>query len=173
MRKLIIILATLLLCSCSNQNHTNHLTLSEEKAVYIKNIDGDTITVLYNDVTKNVRLIGVDTPESKKNKKAKEDALKQKKKIEQIVAQGKESSLFMSKLIKKGDFVYLEFDKQKTDKYNRLLAYVYSNNTMINSTLIKEGYAYPMTIKPNIKYAKQFKAEHLEAVKNKKGLYDE
>jgi len=172
MKKIALIFLSLLLVSCSKPTlQQQYSSLNVEKAVYIKNIDGDTLTVLYNGVTSNVRLIGVDTPESKKNAKAKSDALKQHVTVEQIVKQGKEAYTFTSSLMKKNDEVFLEFDKEKTDKYKRLLAYVYLNNTMINSTLVKDGYAVPMSIKPNVKYAKQFKEQYTQAVKEKKGLW--
>jgi len=91
---LLLLLPFLYSCQASpsqNLSSPNSPTIKVEQAKYIKNIDGDTITVLYQGVTTNVRLIGIDTPESKRNAKAKSDALKQKKTVDQVVAQGKAS----------------------------------------------------------------------------------
>jgi micrococcal nuclease len=53
--------------------------------------------------------------------------------------------------------VRLEFDVERFDNYNRVLAYVYlMDNTMINLTLLEKGYAKTMPIEPNTKYADIF-----------------
>lgn len=46
---------------------------------------------------------------------------------------------------------------KKTDKYGRLLAYVWlSDGRMLNEVLIREGYAQVYTIPPNVKYQERF-----------------
>ena len=70
--------------------------------------------------------------------------------------------------------VRLEYDVGKTDRYKRILAYVYlEDGTFINAKLIKEGFATVMTIPPNVKYAELFVMLEQEARKNDKGLWDE
>jgi micrococcal nuclease len=92
-------------------------------------VDGDTVDIspAVNGVTR-LRLIGVDTPETKDP-----DCGKQ--------PYGEEASDFTESRLKNQE-VGLEFDVEKTDRYKRLLAYVYpTNEEMFNETLLKEGYA--------------------------------
>jgi micrococcal nuclease len=71
-------------------------------------IDGDTILLVNEE---RVRLIGVDTPETKHPQKP----------VERF---GKEAYLFTKSMVE-GKNVRLEYDQQRRDKYKRLLAYVY------------------------------------------------
>ena len=70
--------------------------------------------------------------------------------------------------------VTLEFDVEKTDKYNRLLAYVYlEDGTMLNKKLLEEGYAKLATYPPNVKYVDEFKAIQKEAREENRGFWAE
>src|SRR4051812_3461469 len=71
----------------------------------LRTIDGDTIEVEQDGKAVKVRLIGVDTPETVHPSKP-------------VEAFGKEASKFTANLLK-GESVYLEFNKDKTDKYGR------------------------------------------------------
>ena len=51
---------------------------------------------------------------------------------------------------------------------------VYKNNSwhvFLNATIIKAGYATPMTIPPSVKYADLFKELYEEAREQKRGLW--
>ena len=118
-----------------------------------------------------MRLIGVDTPESRYNNKLVRDSQRSRKDTETILKMGKEASSFTRKLVE-GKRVKLVFDAQKHDKYGRLLAYVYlEDGTFVNGKIIEEGYAQVMTIAPNVKYAKTFLKLEREARQKKKGLW--
>lgn len=54
--------------------------------------------------------------------------------------------------------VGLEFDVERTDRYDRLLAYVYKGSEMFNETLLEEGYAQVATFPPNVRYVDRFLA---------------
>ena len=133
------------------------------EAQVIKVTDGDTIQVLINNTKEKVRLIGVDTPETKHPKKG-------------VQYYGKEASQFTKSQLE-GRTVYLEFDVGQRDRYKRILAYVWldPNETnpraMFNSILLLEGYAQLMTIQPNVKYADLFKEYQREARENNRGLW--
>ncbi|MBP1735352.1 MAG: thermonuclease (TNase) (Micrococcal nuclease)(nuclease), partial [Deltaproteobacteria bacterium] len=111
-------------------------------AIVVRVVDGDTLKIEMNGHEEAVRLIGIDTPESKINKKAKKDAVKTNHDIETITAMGREAARYVRTLIRKGDTVSIEFDVQKRDKYNRLLVYAYlTDGKMLNEEIIKAGYA--------------------------------
>jgi micrococcal nuclease len=117
-------------------------------------IDGDTI-ILSN--REKVRLIGVDTPETKHPNKP-------------VEHYGKEASAFTKKMVE-GRPVRLEYDWQQRDKYGRLLAYVYlMDGTFLNAEIIKQGYGHGYTRFP-FKYLDQFRQYEKEARENKRGLW--
>ncbi len=85
---------------------------------------------------------------------------------------GRRAYEFTKKLVE-GKRVSLEFDVEKYDKYDRLLAYVYlkDGGTFVNAEIVKQGYASLMTIPPNAKYANLFLKLYQEARNNKRGLW--
>jgi len=91
---------------------------------------GDTITVSNGEDSFVVRLIGVDTPETKHPNKP-------------IQCYGPEASMYTDQLLA-GEVVRLEVDPQsdEVDRYERKLRYVYrsSDNLFINKALIEQGY---------------------------------
>ncbi|MDP8262724.1 MAG: thermonuclease family protein [Candidatus Ancaeobacter aquaticus] len=138
----------------------------------VRVIDGDTIEIKYKDKIESVRLIGIDTPESRANKKAWRDAKRSGRDIRTITKMGKQAVGYVKTLVKGGDEVKIEFDVQKRDKYKRLLGYVYlRNGKMLNEEIIIAGYASPMTIPPDVKYQDKFLNAYKEARKNKRGIW--
>jgi len=110
--------------------------INYEEAVVVKNIDGDTIKVSIKGKEENVRLIGVDTPET----------VHPSKPVEEF---GKEASDFTKAMCPVGSTVYLTYDWNPRDKYNRLLAYVWfrvgSTYVMQNLNIIANGYGNAYT----------------------------
>jgi len=142
------------------------------KATVVQVVDGDTLRIEMDGQEQAVRLIGIDTPESKINKKAKKDSIKTNYDVETITAMGKEAARYVRTLVRKGDTVGLEFDVQKRDKYNRLLVYAYlSDGKMLNEEIVKAGYANIMTYPPNVRYQDRFVRAYREARDTKRGLY--
>ena len=145
-----------------------------EKATVTKIVDGDTIYVNQNGNTLKVRLIGIDTPESRYNSKAERDSDRSGEDLKAILAQGKRATAYLKSILRKGDTVTLEYDLQQYDKYGRTLAYVYlSDGRMLNELIIASGYASPMTIPPNIKHKDLFLKAYQEARYHKLGLWAE
>ncbi|ODN29987.1 thermonuclease family protein [Fervidobacterium thailandense] len=131
-------------------------------------VDGDTIKVRTLTGELTVRLIGVNTPETRHPTKGAEPY-------------GREAKEFTKKMLL-GKRVYLEFDVQRTDKYGRTLAYVWLEKPrkftedeirekMFNAILLLEGYAQIMTVPPNVKYADVFVELQREARQNSRGLW--
>ncbi|WP_457621567.1 thermonuclease family protein [Persephonella sp.] len=159
------------------------------KAKVIRVIDGDTIVVSVPEVMFNkrkklknlrftVRLIGIDTPESKPNRRSKIQSEHSKKDVKTIIQLGKEAKAFTQNILRKSGkkrafkTVFLEFDVQPQDRYGRLLAYVWlPDGKMLNEVIICSGYAYPLTVPPNVKYKDTFLKCFKEARKNQRGLW--
>lgn len=145
---------------------------SLDTAVIQRVVDGDTLKIHYKGQTENIRLIGVDAPESSANKKAQKDARRSGHDIETLTAMGKEATNYVERIVRSGDEVRLEFDVQHRDRYGRLLCYVYlSDGKMLNEEITKAGYAQVMTYPPNVKYQEKFTKAYKETRENKRGLW--
>lgn len=121
-------------------------------------IDGDTIEL---EGEQKVRYIGIDTPETVDPRRDPQ-------------CFGKEASLQNKQLVE-GKEIYLEKDVSETDRYGRLLRYIYleENGISINEQLVKEGYAVASSYPPDIKYQEKLTAAEQEARNNQKGLWQE
>jgi micrococcal nuclease len=101
------------------------LLYGEDTVRFLGVVDGNTLKVRCKGIEESVRLIGIDAPESRINKKARNDAQRSGEDLKTIIAMGREATNYVKTLIKPGDTVKMEFDVQKRDKYGRLLGYVY------------------------------------------------
>ena len=127
----------------------------------VRVVDGDTIVVLINGVQEKVRLIGVDTPEIFDPRGS-------------VQCFGEEASAFTKSLLE-NKFVRLEADASQddSDKYERLLRYVYLDDTLVNERIISEGYGHEYTYRRPYKYQTEFKNAEKSARESKKGLWAE
>ena len=130
-----------LLASCSSGAITENKVLVTILTV----IDGDTVDIEIDGQTERVRLIGVNTPETKHPTKP-------------IECFGPEASAYMTQLLPKGTDVRIERDTEARDRYGRMLLYLYRNsdNLFINLDLISRGYGTPMSIEPNTLHRSDF-----------------
>ena len=90
----------------------------------VRVVDGDTLLI---EQGHRIRLLGVDTPETKHPNRPAEPW-------------GAEASAFTRDLIE-GREVRLEFDRERQDRYGRWLAYVFVDGVMLNELLIRQGYS--------------------------------
>ena len=141
-----------------------------ETAVVTRVVDGDTVEV---DITGrnegvgigaarsgdsyDVRLIGIDTPESVKPGSP-------------VECFGRESSAALKALIE-GSEVRLVKDVEEVDGYQRLLRYVYLGDEMANARLVANGYAHAYTYPPNVRWSELFVQLEREARENDRGLW--
>jgi len=131
-------------------------------------VDGGTLKLSNGE---HVRLIGIDTPESRDNPKLRRDSTRTGQDVKTIIEQGKKATEFTKKLVE-GKQVRLEYDVQQRDKYGRLLAYVYlEDGTFVNAEIMKAGYAQVMTIPPNVKHQDLFLKLQKEAREQRRGLW--
>lgn len=134
------------------------LGVEGQETVVIEAIDGDTIEIAGG---QRVRYIGIDTPETVDPRRP-------------VGCYGKEASLENKSLVE-GKKVILEKDVSETDKFNRLLRYVYvkdeGKTIFINEYLAREGFAKSSSYPPDIKYQQVFIEAEREARELKKGLW--
>lgn len=143
------------------QNNTQHIEyVSKQQAYVTKVIDGDTIEVSIDGKEYKVRYIGIDTPETVNPNKP-------------VEYYGKEASNENQRLVL-NKTVYLEKDVSDTDKYGRLLRYVYlDSSTMVNYLLVRNGFAYEKAYTPDVKYLSLFIEAETYAKTNNLGLWNQ
>ncbi|MBO7720520.1 thermonuclease family protein [Candidatus Saccharibacteria bacterium] len=122
-------------------------------------VDGDTIVVSDGASEQKVRMIGIDTPETKNPKKP-------------VECFGPESSNYLTSLLA-GKIVQLESDSTQSnaDVYGRLLRYVYYDNQNVNLLMISSGYAFEYLFNNPYKYHDVFVRAENEARNSQKGLW--
>ncbi|MEK7580672.1 MAG: thermonuclease family protein [Patescibacteria group bacterium] len=129
-------------------------TISQAGIKVIRVVDGDTIEI---EGGQRVRYIGIDTPETVHPQKV-------------VQCFGKEASEKNKELVE-GKSVTLTKDVSETDKYGRLLRYVYIGDIMVNDFLVRQGYAYSSSYPPDVAHQEEFKEAELEARQGDRGLW--
>ncbi len=118
-------------------------------------IDGDTIVLSDG---RHIRYIGINALEiDHDNKKAEPFGYKGKNFNKKLVFEKK---------------VRLEFDKEEHDQYGRVLAYVFTEDSIfVNKRMVEQGYAYCLYRKPNVKYGKVLLKFQRDAMSAKRGIW--
>lgn len=150
---LLCVLLTLVGCTQQSNSDVNSGTVVEV-------IDGDTVDLSIAGQRQRVRLIGIDTPETKHP-------------IKLVQCYGPEATRFTESLLPRGTLIHLERDTEARDAYDRLLVYLFrdSDNLFINLALVLQGYAHVLTIEPNLAYMDRFVAASRDAHSNNRGLW--
>jgi micrococcal nuclease len=144
--------------------------LGHEEAIVRRVVDGDTIEVTITGRkegpgaglaeigrTYDVRLIGIDTPESVDPNSP-------------VECFGKEASQATAALLQ-GREVRLVDDVENTDRYDRLLRYVYLAEEMANARLVLNGYAHAYTYPPNVRHSSLLADLQAAARESDRGLW--
>jgi micrococcal nuclease len=132
---------------------------SSPTAAVVRVVDGDTIVVALGGREERVRYIGVDTPETVKPRTP-------------VQCFGRKASAENHRLVE-GRRVRLVADAEARDRYGRLLAYVYraSDGLFVNAELVRGGYATPLRITPNVRFAERFGTLAAQARNAGRGLW--
>lgn len=118
-------------------------TLGAETGQVVRIVDGDTIDVQIGGQTFRVRYIGMNTPETGQPCAA-------------------EATNYNAELVM-GKTVTLVTDVSETDRYGRLLRYVYVGDVFVNAELVRQGYANASTYPPDVAHADLFVQLQAEA----------
>jgi len=117
----------------------------------IRVIDGDTVGIVLSGKRQRVRYIGINTPE--RNEPCYEQATQAN--IDLVL----------------GETVRLVRDKSETDKYGRLLRYVYVNDIFVNKVLVEQGDAEAVLYNPDDKFYNLFRDLEVAATNEQLGCH--
>ncbi len=123
-------------------------------------VDGDTILVRAGGRTMDVRLLGIDTPETVDPRRP-------------VGCYGPQASAFVKQLLT-GRRVLLRYDRELRDRYGRTLAYVYLDRRLplfVNGELVERGLARTMAIPPNTLHAAELERLQAAAALAGRGLW--
>jgi micrococcal nuclease len=112
-------------------------------------VDGDTFSCRDG---RRVRLIGIDAPERRQSFSS-------------------VASHELLEMLPPGTVVQLERDVSATDRYGRLLAYVWVGPKLVNEAMVRDGWAVLYTVPPNVKYADRLGRAQEEARTRGTGLW--
>jgi micrococcal nuclease len=123
-------------------------------ALVVRVVDGDTVVVAVGGTEESARLIGIDTPETKRPDTP-------------VECFGPEASDRLTALLPPGTPVRLELDEEPRDRYGRLLVYLHrsSDGAFINQVMAAEGFADALSIAPNTAYDRSF-ADAVDAARS-------
>lgn len=124
---------------------------ADEVGRVVSVIDGDTIDVNINGEVFRVRYVGVNTPE--RDEACYRDATN------------------ANKGLVEGQTVSLVKDKSDTDRFGRLLRYVYAGNTFVNRELVVQGYAEAVLYQPDDAFWSEFVDLEREAARASRGCH--
>lgn len=121
-------------------------------------IDGDTIDVRVEGQSDSIRVryIGIDTPEPYAHEIPECGSFEATQRNKELVA---------------GKNITLVSGVKQYDAYGRLLAYIYVGNTFVNESLVADGYATVLMIRPNTLYQKEFLDLYQTAKEQKRGIW--
>ncbi|MDX1253322.1 MAG: thermonuclease family protein [Gammaproteobacteria bacterium] len=118
--------------------------------------DGDTLRLADD---RRVRLIGVDTPELRRDGHP----------AQPLAIEARDT---LRAMIKPGDTLFLHYDEERYDRYGRTLAHAYlDNGASVEAQLLQEGLAATLTIPPNTGNLACYQAAEREARQRRRGIW--
>ena len=153
MNKKIILLLILIILSVNK-------VYAKEQVIFDSCVDGDTFKIILNGEKKSVRMIAIDTPESVHPTK-------------EVEFYGKESSEYTCNKLKNAKKIELEYDENsdKEDKYERLIAWVFVDDILLQQDLIEKGYAKVAYLYDDYKYTSILEEKQELASANNLGIW--
>ena len=120
--------------------------------------DGDTLRVTLGEVSTRVRLLNIDTPETRHPSKP-------------VECMGPEATAALKSMISPGDTVVLRYDRRLYDRYDRLLAGVYADGVLVNAEMARLGYGEPAVFDGNDRFLPEVEAAWEQARANGVGRF--
>lgn len=127
-------------------------------ATVVRVIDGDTIVADLSGIETTIRLLNIDTPETKDPNRS-------------VQCLGPEATEYTKSLLQPGDKIELEYDVQRLDPYGRTLAGVYKDGSLVNADIAAAGLGVAVLYQPNERFYAEVKAAEQAAADAQSGLF--
>jgi len=123
-------------------------------------VDGDTLDLIIDGQEERVRLIGIDTPETKSESVP-------------VQCYGQEAADALAGLLPVGSEVQIQRDTEPRDRFGRLLLYVTraTDGLNVNRWLVEQGFADVLFLEPNTTFESEFVGVRNEARAQGRGLW--
>lgn len=132
-----------------------------DSGTVVRVVDGDTLIVSINNGDHTIRLLNVDTPETKDPNQP-------------VECLGPQATDYLAQQLPPGTNVRLEFDVERHDRYGRTLAGVFApNGSLVNAEIARQGLGIPVQYGNNGKFLPPVEAAYEEARSGKTGLFSE
>ncbi|RZT87112.1 micrococcal nuclease [Pseudonocardia sediminis] len=123
-------------------------------------VDGDTIDAVVDGETQRVRLLNIDTPETKDPDS-------------DVECLGPEASAYLEELLPPGTPIKLGYDEERVDGYGRVLAGVFLlDGRLVNAEMARAGLATSMVVGGNDLFLPQVQQAQDDAIAARRGFYD-
>ena len=132
---------------------------THDSGTVLRIIDGDTLDVDLNGESTRIRMLNIDTPETKHPHKT-------------VQCLGPEATEFLKELLPVGTDVNLEYDVEREDRYGRTLAGVFHDDILVNAQIAAQGLGTAVTYEPNDRFYGEVKAAEDRARDEAVGLFD-
>lgn len=123
-------------------------------------VDGDTLVISVGGRRATTRLIGIDTPETKKPDTP-------------VECYGPEATEFLRALVPPATSILVQRDVEGRDHFGRLLSYVFraEDGLFVNREILLQGFARPLPIPPNTTFARDFAVVAEQARQQGRGMW--
>ncbi|POH60171.1 thermonuclease family protein [Arthrobacter glacialis] len=122
--------------------------------------DGDTLVASVNGKDEKIRLLNIDTPETKDPKQP-------------VECLGTEATDFLAGLLPVGSKITLMYDVERKDKYDRTLAAVFTpSNEFVSAEIARAGLGSAVSFAPNTKFLPPVEEAQQEAKASSRGIFD-
>lgn len=130
-----------------------------EEVEFVAPVDGDTAKVKIKGKVETVRFLLVDTPETKHPKWGEQP-------------KGAQAAAFTQKMLEEADRITLQYDVEKRDKYQRVLAYVFADGVNVQEELLKRGLARVGYVYDSRRHLEAFKEAEKFARERRLGIWE-
>lgn len=144
--------------TASDRLKCNKMTVLPTAASVDRVVDGDTVIVRVTGGTYSVRMMGIDTPETKFMGKSQGEW-------------GEKAHDFLDELLPLGTKVRLEYTSESCDAHGRLLAHIFKGKVHANSELVRVGLAANYCVAPSFEYCREIGDLVANAIRYRIGMF--
>ena len=130
----------------------------DHRGEVVRVIDGDTLIAEIGGEETTIRLLNIDTPETKHPGQP-------------VQCLGPEATAFLTERLPAGTEIELEYDQERTDRFDRTLAGVFESGSLINAEIARAGLGVPVLFEPNDRFLPEVEEAFEAAQRDGVGLF--